>query len=388
MQESEFMLGKSMRRAYGFDEVALVPGDITVNPEMVDISFEIGQYKFGVPVLAAAMDAIVDVTMSQRLHEVGALAVMNLEGIQTRYERPEAVLGEIANTPDKEATALLQRIYSEPMKDHLIAERIRAIKKTGAVAAVSITPLNTKRFAPICKEAGVDILVVQSTVTTARHNSKSETGLQFRTLVEQMGDVPVVVGNTASYNATLELLEEGVAGILVGVGPGAACTSREVLGIGVPQVTATLDAAAARDTYFKRTGRYVPLVTDGGIRTGGDVCKSFASGADAIMLATAFAQAKEAPGFGYNWGMATPNPALPRGTRIKVGVKADLQTILFGPTSLTDGTQNLMGALRVGMGMCGASNIREMHDVELIVAPAIKTEGKIYQMAQTRPAGI
>lgn len=382
MQDSEFVLGKSMRRAYGFDEVALVPGDTTINPEMVDLSFAIGQYTFSVPVLAAAMDAIVDATMAQRLHEAGALAVMNLEGVQTRYERPEAVLAEIANTPDKEATALLQRIYSEPIKDHLIAERIRQIKNTGAVAAVSLTPMNTKRYGPVCKEAGLDILVVQSTVTTARHSSKSELGLVFSTLVEQMGDIPVVVGNTASYNATLELLEEGVAGILVGVGPGAACTSREVLGIGVPQVTATMDAAAARDTYFKRTGRYVPLVTDGGIRTGGDVCKSFASGADAIMLATAFAQAKEAPGFGYNWGMATPNPALPRGTRIKVGVKADLQTILFGPTSLTDGTQNLMGALRVGMGMCGAADIREMHDVELIVAPAIKTEGKIFQMLQ------
>ena len=373
---------KQMRRAYGFDEVALVPGDITVNPEHVDISFQLGHFTFPMPVWASAMDAIVDVAMTGRMHRLGGLAVLNLEGIQTRYEHPESLLADIAAASDDEVTALLQMAYTEPIKDHLIAERIKAIKRTGAVVAVSLTPASTKRYAPIAKEAGMDILVVQSTVTTARHKSSSQTGLILSDLCRQMGEIPVVVGNTASYNPTKELMEEGVAGVLVGVGPGAACTSREVLGIGVPQVTATLDAAAARDNYLRETGRYVSIITDGGIRTGGDLCKSIAAGGDAVMIATAFAQAKEAPGFGYNWGMATPNPALPRGIRIHVGVKADLEHILFGPTSLTDGTQNLMGALRVGMGMCGASNIREMHEVELIVAPAIKTEGKIYQMMQ------
>ncbi|MBI4499086.1 MAG: GuaB3 family IMP dehydrogenase-related protein [Chloroflexi bacterium] len=381
-QAVEYIGFKQMRRAYGFDEVALVPGDITINPDQVDIAFHLGPYTFAIPVLAAAMDAVVDVSMAARVHQLGGLAVLNLEGVQARYDHPEAVLAEIAAAPDHEATALLQRIYSEPIKEYLIAERIQAIKRTGAVAAVSVTPANTKRYAPVTKEAGVDILVIQSTVTSARHKSKSQRGLIISDLCQQMGDIPVVVGNTASYGPTLELMHEGVAGVLVGVGPGAACTSREVLGIGVPQVTATIDAAAARDQYYRQTGRYVAIITDGGIRTGGDLCKSIASGADAVMLATAFAQAKESPGFGYNWGMATPNPALPRGTRIKVGVKADLHQILFGPTSLTDGTQNLMGALRVGMGMCGASTIQEMHDVELIVAPAIKTEGKMYQMIQ------
>ena len=254
------------------------------------------------------------------------------------------------------------------------------IKREGVACAVSLTPANTKRLSPIAVEAGADILFVQSTVTTARHISKSEQGLDLYDICRQVR-APVVVGNTVSYGATLELMETGVQGVLVGVGPGAICTTREVEGIGVPQVTATLDCAAAREEFFHRTGRYVPIITDGGMRTGGDICKAIASGADAVMLGTTFAQAEEAPGMGYNWGMASFHPALPRGTRINVGTKGPLEQILFGPTSMTDGTQNLAGALRAAMGMCGAFNIGEMQQAEMVVAPAIKTEGKYFQLA-------
>lgn len=373
---------KPMRRAFGFDEVSLVPGDITINPDQVDISFPLGEVTFKIPVLAAAMDAVVDVAFAAALHKLGGLAVLNLEGVQTRYDNPEEVLAGIAEAPDSMVTSALQRVYSEPMKERLIGERIKAIKEKGAICAVSVTPANTKRFAPIAVEAGMDILVVQSTVTTARHRSKSYRGLIFSELCEMIR-VPIVVGNCASYSAALELMETGVAGILVGVGPGAACTTREVVGVGVPQVTATMDCAAARDSYYKTTGRYVAIITDGGMRIGGDLCKAFAVGADAVMLGSVFAQAQEAPGRGSHWGMATPHPALPRGTRIKVGIKGTLGQILFGPTSVTDGTQNLMGALRLGLGMCGASNIKEMHGVEMVVAPSIKTEGKFYQILQS-----
>jgi len=283
--------------------------------------------------------------------------------------------------PQQEATHYLQKVYSRPIREELIGLRVQEIKKPGAVCAVSFTPQNTKRMSPAAVEAGADIVVVQATVTTARHMSRSYRGLVFSELIKTL-KVPVVVGNCVSYNVALELMETGVDGVLVGVGPGAACTTREVVGVGVPQVTATLECAAAREDYFRRTGRYVTVMTDGGIRTGGDLCKSIVSGADGVMLGTPFAQAEEAPGRGYNWGMANSHPELPRGTRIKVGTHGTLRQILFGPTSVTNGTQNLVGALRVAMGMCGAYTIRDLHKAEMIIAPAIKTEGKFFQMVE------
>jgi len=372
---------KEMERAYGFDEVALVPGDVTVNPDQTDVGFEIGPHKFQIPILASAMDAVVSPSSAIEYGRLGGLAVMNLDGVQTRYEDPDAVLQQLAETPQAEVTALLQKLYAAPVKENLVAERVAAIKKGGVVCAVSTTPANTTRLAPIAKEAGMDILVVQSTVTTAAHISKSAKGLVLPELKKQM-QLPVVVGNCCSYNATLELMKTGVDAVLVGVGPGAACTSREVLGIGVPQVSATLECAAAREAYLKETGKYVSIITDGGFRVGSDVCKAFAAGADAVMIGSPLAQAKGAPGRGYHWGMANPHPALPRGTRVKVGTIATLEQILFGPTSVTDGTQNFIGALRTSMGMCGARNIREMQHTRMIIAPSIKTEGKYLQMTQ------
>ena len=372
---------RDMKRAYGFDEVALVPGDVTINPDQTNIDFTIRNLTFSTPILAASMDAIVDPNFAILTSKLGGLAVLNLDGVQTRYEKPEEVLAEISQASDAEVTALLQKIYSQPVKENLIAERIQTIKQAGATCAVSLIPATTKRLAPVADEAGADIVVVQSTVTTARHISKSYRGLIFSELC-QMVSMPVIVGNCVTYGAALELMRTGVDGILVGIGPGAACTTREVIGVGVPQVTATMDCAAARDTYFEETGRYVALITDGGIRTGSDLCKAFASGADAVMLGSILAQAKEAPGKGYNWGMSHPNPALPRGTRVKVGARASLEQLLFGPTSVTNGTENFVGALRTAMGVCGALTIKDMHKVKMVIAPAIKTEGKYFQAMQ------
>jgi len=373
---------KQMRRAYGFDEVAIVPGEVTINPAMTEVSLRLDRFEFPIPIIAAAMDGVVDTSFAAAFGKAGGLAVLNLEGVQTRYEDPAAVLAEIASAPQAEATSVLQHAYAPPIRPELIGERIRQIKETGAVCAVSATPANTKRFASLAKEAGVDIFLVQSTVTSARHISYSERGLIFPELVEQMAPVPVVVGNTVSYSVCKELMEAGVAGVLVGVGPGAACTSREVLGIGVPQVTATMDCAAARDQHYRETGRYIPIITDGGIRSGGDLCKAFATGADGVMLGSILAACEEAPGRGHHWGMATPHADLPRGVRVKVGVKTTLQQVLFGPSSRTDGTENLIGALRTAMGMCGARTLRDFQQVEMVVAPSIKTEGKQIQLAQ------
>jgi len=370
---------KQLRRSYGFDEVAIVPGAVTLNPEMTDVSFQLGEVTLPTPIIASAMDGVVDPRFAIELSKQGGLAVLNLEGLQTRYDDADAVLEDIARQPAEEATAALQRYYSAPQKEELVAKRIRQIKETGAIAAVSATPASTKRLAPLAQDAGADVFVVQSTVTTARHRSKSVVGLRFDDLVESL-KIPVVVGNTVSYEATKELMATGVAGVLIGVGPGAACTSREVLGIGIPQITATIDCAAARDQYFRETGVYVPIITDGGLRTGGDVCKALAAGADAVMIGSPFASTEEAPGRGYHWGMATPHAELPRGTRVRVGVKTTVQRLLHGPTSKTDGTENLVGAIRTAMGVCGCITIREFHDAEMVVAPAIKTEGKIYQM--------
>jgi IMP dehydrogenase len=374
-------LFKELTRAYGFDDVAIVPGEVTINPELTSTQMTIGHFTFDIPVLASAMDGAVSPQFATLMHQMGGLGVLNAEGLYTRYDDPYSVLEEIVSMPQQEATHYLQQVYSRPIREELIGLRVQEIKKPGAVCAVSFTPQNTKRMSPVAVEAGADIVVVQATVTTARHMSRSYQGLVFSELIKTL-KAPVVVGNCVSYNVALELMETGIDGVLVGVGPGAACTTREVVGVGVPQVTATLECAAAREDYFRRTGRYVTVITDGGIRTGGDLCKSIVSGADGVMLGTPFAQAEEAPGRGYNWGMANPHPELPRGTRIKVGTHGTLRQILFGPTAETNGTQNLIGALRVAMGMCGAYTIRDLHKAEMVVAPSIKTEGKFFQMVE------
>jgi len=360
---------REMNRAYGFDEVALVPGDVTINPDQTNIDLVLGNLTFSIPILASAMDAVVDPSFAIEFSRLGGLAVLNLEGVQTRYENPEEILAQIARAPQSEITPLLQKIYSEPIKERLIAERVTRIKSGGAVCAVSVTPANTKRLAPVAKEAGIDVLVVQSTVTTARHISKSYRGLILSELCHMMS-LPVIVGNCCTYSAALDLMRTGVDGLLVGVGPGAACTTREVIGVGVPQITATIDCAAARETHFKETGKYISVITDGGIRTGGDLCKAFAAGADGVMLGSPLAQATEAPGKGYHWGMSHPHPALPRGTRVRVGTCASL---------------NLVGALRTSMGVCSARTIKEMHSTRMIIAPAIKTEGKYLQVNPQHP---
>lgn len=370
---------KELERSYGFDEVAIVPGEVTINPEMTSTTMSIGQYSFDSPVLASAMDGSVSPRFASLMHEMGGLGVLNGEGLYSRYEDPYSVLEEIISMDQSEVTEYLQEVYSQPVQEHLIGERVQEIKQSGSVAAIAFTPQTTKRFSPLAVEAGADIIVVQSTVTTARHMSRSYRGLIFSELIESLS-VPVVVGNCVSYSVASELMETGIDAVLVGVGPGAACTTREVTGVGVPQVTATLECAAAREDYFQRTGRYVSVITDGGLRTGGDVCKAMASGADGVMLGTPFAQAAEAPGRGYNWGMANAHPELPRGTRINVGTKGTLKQLMHGPSSVTNGTQNLVGALRVAMGMCGAYTVRDFHKTEMVIAPAIKTEGKHYQM--------
>ena len=370
---------KHLERSYGFDEVAIVPGEVTINPEMTSTQMSIGEFAFDSPVLASAMDGSVSPRFATLMHEMGGLGVLNGEGLYTRYEDPYSVLEEIISMDQSEVTEFLQQVYSEPVQEHLIGQRVEEIKSAGAVAAMAFTPATTKKYSSLAVEAGADIIVVQSTVTTARHVSRSYTGLIFSELISSL-KVPVVVGNCVSYGVATELMETGIDALLVGVGPGAACTTREVTGVGVPQVTATLECAAAREDYFQRTGRYVSVITDGGIRTGGDLCKAMASGADGVMLGTPFAQATEAPGRGYNWGMANAHPELPRGTRINVGTKGTLQQLMHGPSNVTNGTQNLVGALRVAMGMCGSYTVRDFHQTDMIVAPAIKTEGKHFQL--------
>ena len=370
---------KELERSYGFDEVAIVPGDVTINPEMTSTQMSIGPYSFDAPVIASAMDGSVSPRFATLMHEMGGLGALNGEGLYTRYDDPYSVLEEIISMDQAEVTEYLQEVYGEPVKENLVGERVQEIKQSGAIAAIAFTPQTTKTFSPLAVEAGADIIIVQSTVTTARHMSRSYRGLIFSDLISSL-NVPVVVGNCVSYSVASELMETGIDAVLVGVGPGAACTTREVTGVGVPQVTATLECAAAREDYFERTGRYVSVITDGGLRTGGDVCKAMASGADGVMLGTPFAQAAEAPGRGHNWGMANAHPELPRGTRINVGTKGSLRQLLHGPSNVTNGTQNLVGALRVAMGMCGAYTVRDFHKTEMVIAPAIKTEGKHYQM--------
>ena len=374
-------IGKRARRCYGFDEIALVPGGQTVNPNEVDTSVEIAGKKFKIPILAAAMDGVVDVRFAVEMSKLGGIAVLNLDGIQTRYPNPDEILEKIAKAPTSKATELIQALYTKPVKEDLVLKRIEEIKKKHGTAVVSCIPAHAERFAKIAMDAKADIFIVQSTVTTAKHVSKEYKSLDLFKFCKSV-KIPVILGNCVTYETTLELLYTGAAGLLIGVGPGAACTTRGVLGIGVPQVTATVDAAAARDFYHKRTGRYTAIITDGGMNRGGDICKAIACGADAVMIGSSFARAKEAPGKGYHWGMATSHVNLPRGTRIYVGTTGELENILFGPAKVDDGSQNLMGALKTSMGSLGASNIKEMHDVEIIIAPSIQTEGKIFQVGQ------
>ena len=380
---AQFYIGvdRKARRCYGFDEIALVPGRVTINPEEVDTSWEVGGRKFNCPILAAAMDGVVDVKFAIAMGKMGGIAVLNLEGVQTRYENPEEVLDKIAKAAPEEATKLVQGIYEEPIKEKLVSKRIAEIKSAKVTAVVSAIPQRAIAFGKIAEEAGADIFIVQSTVTTVKHVAKKYKALDFYKFCKAM-KIPVVIGNCVTYEVALELMDTGISGLLVGIGPGAACTTRGVLGIGVPQVTATTDCAAARDTYFKKKKKYVPIITDGGMSTGGDICKAFACGADAVMVGSAFARSKEAPGRGYHWGMATPHANLPRGTRIRVGVTGTLEEILYGPARVDDGSQNLMGALQTSMGNVGAKSIKEMHKTEIIIAPSIQTEGKVFQVAQ------
>jgi len=378
---------RKARVTYGFDEIALVPGEVTINPNEVDTSFQIPRkdgsaIKLKIPIIASAMDGVTDVRFCIAMGQLGGLGVINLEGIQTRYENPSEVLEQVVKAGKEDVTALIQKFYTEPIKEELIGRRIEELKKAGVLAAVSSIPQKAERFGCIAQEAGADVFVVQSTVSTVKHISTEYKSLELADFCKMMS-MPVIIGNAVTYSVTLQLMTCGVAGILIGVGPGAACTSRGVLGLGVPQVTATVDCAAARDYHHKMTGRYIPIITDGGMSKGGDVCKALACGSDAVMVGSAFARAQEAPGKGNHWGMATPHANLPRGTRIKVGVTGSLKQILFGPATVDDGSQNLVGAITTCMGNVGAASIRQFQETEIIIAPSIKTEGKLFQTVQS-----
>jgi IMP dehydrogenase len=368
----------TIRPTYGFEDVSLAPGTSTVEPADVDLSQVFCGLPLGIPVLAAAMDAVVDPAFAGALAALGGLAVLNLEGVQTRYDDPSDVLARIAGAPDDGIHDVLAAAYKEPIRDDLVARRIEEIHAAGSKAAVSATPAAARRFGPFCAEHGADLFLVQSQVSSARHLATGYDPLSLADFTRFM-PIPVAVGNTTSAEAAFALMEQGAAAIFVGVGPGAACTTREVLGIGVPQVTAVSDVAAARDAFLAETGRYVPVVADGGMRRGGEVAKAIAAGADIVMLGSPLARAIEAPGRGTNWGMAAPSPVLPRGTRIRVGIAGSLERILLGPADATDGSENLIGALRQSMAALGARNIREMQAAEMVYAPAVQTEGKSWQ---------
>lgn len=374
--------GKTARRAYGIDEIALAPGNRTLDPSLADTKWRIGNIEREIPIIASAMDGVVDVRMAVGLSKLGALGVINLEGIQTRYENPEPILDRIASVGNSEFVGLMQELYAEPIKPELITQRIKEIKQLGGIAAVSATPAGASKFGKVTAEAGADLFFVQATVVSTAHLSPdSIVPLDLATFCQDM-PMPVLLGNCVTYEVTLNLMKAGAAGVLVGIGPGAACTSRGVLGVGVPQATAIADCAAARDDFFQQTGKYIPVIADGGLITGGDICKCIACGADGVMIGSPFARAAEAPGRGYHWGMATPSPVLPRGTRIKVATTGSLEQILIGPAGLDDGTHNLLGALKTSMGTLGAKNIKEMQQVEVVIAPSLLTEGKVYQKAQ------
>ena len=380
----DIQLGRSkvVRRAYGIDEIALVPGGRTVDPEVTDTSWTLGGIERSIPIIASAMDGVVDVEMAVRLSQLGALGVLNLEGVQTRYEDPNPVLDRIAAVGKDAFVPLMQELYSQPVQEQLIRQRIGDIKRKGGIAAVSGTPVAALKYRKTIAEAGADLFFVQATVVSTEHiGPEGREKLDLESLCRDMG-VPVVIGNCVTYDVAMQLMRAGAAGVLVGIGPGAACTSRGVLGVGIPQATAVADCSAARHDYLQESGRYVPIVADGGIVTGGDICKCIACGADAVMIGSPIARAEEAPGRGFHWGMATPSPVLPRGTRINVGSTGSLERILRGPALLDDGTHNLLGALKTSMGTLGAKTLKEMQQVEVVVAPSLLTEGKVYQKAQ------
>lgn len=379
--EVEIGAGKSARRAYGFDDIAIVPSRRTRDPDDVDISWEVDAFRFELPLVAAAMDAVVSPQTAISIERFGGLAVLNLEGVYTRYEDAESALVEISTLPKERATARMQEIYAEPIKEELIYKRIAEIKTGGVIAAASLTPQRVEKYAKIVLDAELDILVVQGTVVSAEHLSTKTEPLNLKEFIATF-DLPVIVGGCASYHAALHLMRTGAVGVLVGVGPGAACTSRQVLGIGVPQATAIADAAAARMRYLDETGRYVHVIADGGMRNGGDIAKAVACGADAVMIGSPLARAAEAPGRGYHWGMATPHPSLPRGVRITSGIVGTLEEILFGPAAVNDGTVNLFGALRMSMATSGYATVKDFQKAEIVIAPAIQTEGKLMQRQQ------
>ena len=371
----------SIRHTYGFDDVSLAPGTSTIEPADVDTSVEIAGIALRIPILAAAMDAVVDPAFAGVLARLGGLAVLNIEGVQTRYDDADGLLERIATASDGDVQRLLAEAYAQPVREDLVARRIAEIHAAGSPVAVAATPAGARRFGPFCAEHGADLFVVQSQVSSARHLAAGYDPLELSDFTRGM-PIPVAVGNTTSFAAAYELMGQGIAAVFVGVGPGAACTTREVLGIGVPQVTAISDVAAARDTYRDETGRYVPVVGDGGIRRGGELAKAIAAGADAVMLGSPLARAEEAPGRGTNWGMAAPSPTLPRGRRIRVGTAGTLERILFGPASVTDGSQNLVGALRQSMAALGARTIPDMQQVEIVHAPSAASEGKSWQRSR------
>ena len=373
---------KTARKTFGFDEISLVPGKITLDLELCDTSFILGKHKFDFPIIASAMDSVVSPETAVLINKLGGLAVLNLQGIYTRYENYTDIPKKISDTDNENFVPLMQELYQEPIKDHLIEKRIKEIKSSGVVCAVSSTPNVADRFGLLAQDAGADIFVVQSTVVSIEHKSQDKsTCFNLKEFIQKM-KIPVVVGNCVTYEVALEHMKAGASAVLIGIGPGAACTSRGVLGIGVPMATSIADCASARDAYFLKTGRYVHIIGDGGMSTGGDVCKAIACGADAVMIGSPFAKAKEAPGNGFHWGMATPSPVLPRGTRIKVGSIGTLKEILLGPAKFDDGSQNLIGALKTSMSTLGAQNIKEMQQVEVVIAPSILTEGKVFQKAQ------
>jgi IMP dehydrogenase len=379
--EIEIGIGKTGRKAYGFDEVAIVPSRRTRDPDDVDISWEIDAWRFDLPLMASAMDGVVSPATAVQTGRLGGLAVLNLEGLQTRYDDPEPVLEEIAHLTDDKATRRMQELYQEPIKEELITRRIREVKEAGVVAAASLTPQRVATYAPLVLKAELDILVIQGTVVSAEHVSSRTEPLNLKEFIASF-DLPVIVGGCASYQTALHLMRTGAVGVLVGVGPGAACTTRGVLGVGVPQATAIADAAGARMEHLRETGRYVHVIADGGMRTGGDVAKAIACGADAVMIGSPLAKAYEAPGRGYHWGMATFHPDLPRGTRVATKQIGTLEEILVGPAHENDGTLNLFGALRTSMATTGYATIKEFQKAEVVIAPAIKTEGKRDQQAQ------